>query len=72
MRSQQKDSDTNGLVSGALPKEEWCVCVLFVNILHVCVCTWACDGGGLLNDDFYGNEIHIQRLLKRKKNKDRV
>lgn len=42
------DSDNNRLVSGALPKEEWCVyvCVrVFVNILHVCVCMCACDEG---------------------------
>lgn len=32
MRIQHKDSDTNRLISGALPKEEWCVCV------RVCVC----------------------------------
>lgn len=34
MRIQHKDSYINRLISGALPKEEWCVCV-FVNF-YVC------------------------------------
>lgn len=35
MRIQHKDSYTNRLISGALPKEEWCVCVCVCQFLRV-------------------------------------
>lgn len=48
-----------------------CVCVCICHSFRVFVCEHLVDSEGEkggLNDDFYGNENHIQRLLQ----KDRV
>lgn len=47
------DSDNNRLVSGALPKEEWCVCAclsIFYMCVFVCVhvTRGVCVKGGLM------------------------
>lgn len=72
MRIEYKDGNANRLDFGPCPKKNAIpLCVRVYVYVYLCVCLCVCElavdseGEGGSNDDFYGNQNHIQRLLKR-------